>query len=112
MDISPQRNGLMPESSTPNTGSPPRLFTWRAISAIIVAAIGVTSLISGVGSLCTHTGKDQIELFDSIWNIFLGSCFIASSILLWKGRWRLAVIIIAACLLFPLLLFLWAYFTT
>jgi hypothetical protein len=102
----------MPEFSPPNTGLPPRLFTWRAIPSTIVAAIGVTFLISGVASLCTHTGQDQIELFDNIWNIFLGSCFITSSILWWKGRWRVAVTIIAACLLFPLLLFLWAYFTT
>jgi hypothetical protein len=98
--------------SEPDNGSRSRQFRWRTLPVAISGAIGCAAVAFGLFSLITNTRSDRIDVFDDIWLIFLGSCFIASSILWWKGRWRLGVALIAACLSFPLILFLSAVYTT
>jgi hypothetical protein len=98
--------------SARDTGSRPRQFRWRAIPVAIIGAIGCAFFVFGLYSLSTSARPDGIDVFDDIWIMFLGSCFIASSILWRKGRWRLGIAVIAACLSFPLILFVWGVYMT
>jgi hypothetical protein len=102
---------MMPVAAR-DTDSRPRQFRWRVIPVSMVCAIGCVVFVFGLFSLSTNARTDWIDVFDDIWKMFFGSCFIASSILWWKGRWRLGIALIAACLSFPLILFVWGVYTT
>jgi hypothetical protein len=103
----------IPPDST-GVASNPRRFRWRIIAVALVATFGGLFLLAGVSSffLMAYTtwrggplyapgpsGFSKDGLFTGVWGICCGSVLIVSAIQWWKGRWRLALAIIGACML-------------
>jgi hypothetical protein len=98
----------MLDSLSRDPRSPRLQFRWRAIPVAIVGAMGCAFVLAGLVSFAKNSSVDSIGIVDDIWNVVLGSCFVAASVLVWNGRWYLGLALIAACLSIPLVLFAWA----
>ena len=89
-----------------------RRFRLRAVPVSIAGAIGIACFAFGASSLLTSLSSGWAEVLDSIWLLILGSCFLASSALWWKGRYWTGAALIVVCLLFPVALFAYAMLHT